>query len=140
MAASWSGPQAGPTEYKVAARDRAHERAPLGSFGYSTSGSAGWLAARHAAPIVIRRVTSCDNNEGKPTTMKPGPKPLLDTPMTHAERQARYRANHAQGRSKLRHRNPTDRRSRPQRWHDGMAELLELLLSSQTWLKTFAGT
>ena len=29
--------------------------------------------------------------------MKPGPKPLLGTTMTHAERQARYRASHADG-------------------------------------------
>ncbi len=47
--------------------------------------------------------------------MKPGPKPLSGTTMTHAERQARYRAHHAQGVSKLRYRNPADRRSRSQR-------------------------
>jgi hypothetical protein len=57
--------------------------------------------------------------------MKPGPKPLLGTTMTHAERQARYRASHAEGAPKLRYRKPADRRSRPQRWRDAVAELLE---------------
>jgi len=33
--------------------------------------------------------------------MKPGPKPLLGTTMTHAERQARYRAFHAEGAPKF---------------------------------------
>ena len=45
--------------------------------------------------------------------MKPGPKPLLGTAMSHAERQARYRASHAEGAPKLRYRKPADRRSRP---------------------------
>ena len=31
MAASWSGSDVDPTEYKVAARERARQRAPLGS-------------------------------------------------------------------------------------------------------------
>ena len=66
--------------------------------------------------------------------MKPGPKPLLGTTMTHAERQARYRASHAEGAPKLRYRNPADRRSRPQRWRDAVAELLELQGDYQAWL------
>jgi hypothetical protein len=66
--------------------------------------------------------------------MKPGPKPLLGTTMTHAERQARYRASHAQGVSKVRYRTPADRRSRPQRWHDAVAELLDLQNDYQAWL------
>ena len=66
--------------------------------------------------------------------MKPGPKPLLNTTMTHAERQARYRANHAEGTPKLRYRKPADRRSRPQRWHDAVAELLGLQGDYQMWL------
>lgn len=66
--------------------------------------------------------------------MKPGPKPLLGTTMTHAERQARYRANHAQGAPKLRTRNPAERRSRPQRWGDAVAELLEMQGDYQAWL------
>lgn len=66
--------------------------------------------------------------------MKPGPKPLLGTTMTHAERQARYRTNHVAGAPKLRYRKPADRRSRPQRWHDAVAELIELQVDYQTWL------
>ncbi len=66
--------------------------------------------------------------------MKPGPKPLLGTTMTHAERQARYRANQAEGTPKLRYRKPADRRSRPQRWHDAVAGLLELQGDYQIWL------
>ncbi len=58
--------------------------------------------------------------------MKPGPKPLLGTTMTHAERQARYRASHAEGTPKRNYRRPADRRSRPQRWRDAIAELIEL--------------
>ena len=66
--------------------------------------------------------------------MKPGPKPLLGTMMTHAERQARYRATHAEGAPKFRYRKPADRRSRPQRWRDAVAELLELQIDYQAWI------
>jgi len=66
--------------------------------------------------------------------MKPGAKPLLGMTMTHAERQARYRANHAEGTPKVSYRKPVDRRSRPQRWHDAVAELIDLQSGYQTWL------
>lgn len=66
--------------------------------------------------------------------MKPGPKPLLGTAMTHAARQARYRASQAQTAPKIRYRRLADRRSRPQRWRDAVAELLELQGDYQTWL------
>ena len=66
--------------------------------------------------------------------MKPGPKPLLGTTMTHAERQARYRASHAEGTPKVSYRRPTDRRSRPQQWRDAVAELIELQSDYQAWL------
>ena len=58
--------------------------------------------------------------------MPPGPKPLGERAMTPAERQARYRAAHAAdtaGTVKVRYRRPADRRSRPQRWRDAVAEL-----------------
>ena len=64
----------------------------------------------------------------------PGRKPLGDRPMTLAERQARYRASHADGAPKIRYRKPTDRRSRPQRWRDAVAELVELQGDYQEWL------
>jgi hypothetical protein len=66
--------------------------------------------------------------------MKPGPKPLLGTTMTQAERQARYRAPLAQVAPKIRYRKPADRRSRSQRWRDAVAELLTLQDYYQTWL------
>ncbi len=64
----------------------------------------------------------------------PGRKPLGDKPMTIAERQARFRAAHADGAPKIKYRKPTDRRSRPQRWRDAVAELVELQGDYQTWL------
>jgi hypothetical protein len=67
--------------------------------------------------------------------MKRGPKPIGETAMTHAERQARYRAAHANGAPpKVKYRKATDRRSRPQRWHDAVAELVELQADYQSWL------
>lgn len=69
--------------------------------------------------------------------MPPGPKPLGERAMTLAERQARYRAAHAAdtvATVKLRYRKPADRRSRPQRWHDAVEELLELQADYQQWL------
>ena len=69
--------------------------------------------------------------------MPPGPKPLGERAMTVAERQARYRAAHAAdtaGAVKVRYRRPADRRSRPQRWRDAVAELLELQADYQQWL------
>jgi len=54
--------------------------------------------------------------------------------MTHAERQARYRTSQTQDTPKLRYRKPADRRSRPERWRDAVAELLELQRDYQSWL------
>ncbi len=54
--------------------------------------------------------------------------------MTLAERQARYRAAHADGAPKIRYRKPPDRRSRPQRWRDAVAALVELQGDYQAWL------
>jgi hypothetical protein len=53
--------------------------------------------------------------------------------MTLAERQARYRAAHADGAPKIRYRKPADRRSRPQRWRDAVAELVELQEEYRAW-------
>ena len=74
--------------------------------------------------------------QGDFEVMKPGPKPLLGTAMTHAERQARYRARQEQGAPTLRYRKLADRRSRPQRWRDAVAELLEMQDGYQAWLAT----
>lgn len=69
--------------------------------------------------------------------MASGPKPLGERTMTPAERQARYRAAHAADTAatvKVRYRRPADRRSRPQRWRDAAAELLDLQADYQQWL------
>lgn len=57
--------------------------------------------------------------------------------MTPAERQACYRAAHmtdTPATVKVRYRKPVDRRSRPQRWRDAMAELLDRQADGQHWL------
>ena len=56
--------------------------------------------------------------------------------MTTAERQARFRAAHADGSPKVRYRRPGDRRSRPQRWRDAVAELVTLQAEYRDWLDT----
>ncbi len=54
--------------------------------------------------------------------------------LSNAERQARYRARKAeQAGITIRYRKPADRRSRPQRWHDAVAELLALQADYATW-------
>ena len=54
--------------------------------------------------------------------------------MTHAERQARYRAKQADGSPTFRYRKPVDRRSRVQRWRDAVLELQELQDEYHAWL------
>ena len=63
-----------------------------------------------------------------------GRKPLGDRPMTLAERQARFRAAHADGVPKVRYRRPIDRRSRPQRWRAAVAKLVSLQDEYRAWL------
>jgi hypothetical protein len=63
------------------------------------------------------------------------PRPLIsEIPMTGAERQARYRAAHANGAPVIRIRRPADRRSRIQRWNDTIAALTELQVEYGGWL------
>ena len=70
--------------------------------------------------------------------MKPGPRPQGEQALTPAQRQARYRATQASAAPavKVRYRKPADRRSRPQRWRDAVAELVELQADYQQWLDT----
>jgi hypothetical protein len=68
--------------------------------------------------------------------MSRGPKPQGERAMTAAERQARFRQTHADGSPRLRYRRPGDRRSRPQRWSDAVAELVTLQAEYQDWLDT----
>jgi hypothetical protein len=64
--------------------------------------------------------------------MAKGRKPEGNRALTGAERQARWRAHHA-GTPMIRYRRPADRRSRPQRWRDAVAELLALQADYAAW-------
>lgn len=67
--------------------------------------------------------------------MPRGRQPQGETPLSNAERQARYRARHKQQSVVIVHpRRPVDRRSRVQRWHDGVAGLIEIQASCAAWL------
>ena len=72
--------------------------------------------------------------------MRHGAKPLGEKAMTSAERQARFRAKHADGTPRLRHRRPADRRSRAQKWRDAVAELLALQNEYRAWLASLSKT
>jgi hypothetical protein len=72
--------------------------------------------------------------------MARGRKPQGDHPLTGAERQARYRARHpgmvpGLDPGIVRYRRPADRRSRPQRWHDAVAELVALQDEYRDWFE-----
>jgi hypothetical protein len=60
-------------------------------------------------------------------------KPIGETAMTDAERQARYRATHSAGAPVIRMRRPADHRSRARRWHDSVATLTELQAQYVAW-------
>jgi hypothetical protein len=69
--------------------------------------------------------------------MPRGRKPQGVAPLTNAARQARYRLRH-QGTApavRVRLRKASDRRSRPQRWHDAVVELLALQADYAAWLE-----
>jgi hypothetical protein len=66
--------------------------------------------------------------------MARGRKPQGDQPLTGAERQARYRARHDRT-PLVRYRRPVDRRSRYQRWHDAVAELVALQSEYAGWFE-----
>jgi hypothetical protein len=69
--------------------------------------------------------------------MPRGRPPEGETILSNAERQARYRARHKDDRPtsvvRVRYRRPADRRSRPQRWDDVVAELLALQAQYTAW-------
>ena len=68
--------------------------------------------------------------------MPRGRKPDGEHALSNAERQARYRARRLTKPSPVvtRKRRSTDRRSRPQRWRDAVAELLALQAEYARWL------
>lgn len=68
--------------------------------------------------------------------MPRGRQPEGETALSNAERQARHRARHKQEASVIvRTRRPADRRPRPQRWNDAVAELLALQAAYAEWLE-----
>jgi hypothetical protein len=66
--------------------------------------------------------------------MPRGREPDGEVPLSNAERQARYRARHQDPRppATIRPR-PQDRRGRPARWHDAVAELLAFQVEYAAW-------
>ncbi len=62
-------------------------------------------------------------------------KPIGESAMTDAERQARYRAARAAGRPVIRIHRPADHRSRAKRWRDTVAELVSLQAQYSAWLE-----
>jgi hypothetical protein len=67
--------------------------------------------------------------------MPRGRQPEGEHTLSNAERQARYRARQQakQTPPKVRYRQPLDRRTRPQRWADAVADLLALQAEYAAW-------
>jgi hypothetical protein len=65
--------------------------------------------------------------------MPRGRQPEGEHPLSNAERQARHRARRQSPQPQVRYRRPQDRRSRPQRWTDYVAELLAMQAEYRTW-------
>ena len=64
------------------------------------------------------------------------PRPSIgDSPMTGAERQARYRTARMNKAAVIRIRRPVDRRSRIQRWNDTIDALTQLQAEYAAWLE-----
>ena len=61
-------------------------------------------------------------------------KPIGETAMTDAERQARYRAARAAGKPVIRMRRALDHRGRARRWTDHVAGLVEAQVEYAAWL------
>jgi hypothetical protein len=63
-------------------------------------------------------------------------KPLGETAMTDAERQARYRAARAAGKPIIRVRRALDHRGRARRWTDHVVGLVEAQIEYAAWLES----
>ena len=77
-------------------------------------------------PLEHRHVTKCQGR-GRP--------PQGERALTGAERQARYRQRQAGRAAAVRPAHPLQRRTRPQRWHAAVAELLALQAEYIAWLE-----
>ncbi len=62
-------------------------------------------------------------------------KPIGDTPLTDAERQARCRARRAAATPVTRRRQPANHRSRAARWRDAVDQLIALQAQYAAWLE-----
>jgi hypothetical protein len=83
-------------------------------------------------PVLIDGERPRAREAGRKAKMKRGPKPS-GTAMTAAERQARFRAAHADGAPRVRYRRPADRRGMAQKWRDAVSELLDLQDAYRAW-------
>ena len=74
--------------------------------------------------------------------MPKGQPPQNGQALSNAERQARHRAwqQATAPASAIRYRRPADRRSRPQRWNDAVAELLALQAEYAAWADALPDT
>ena len=74
--------------------------------------------------------------------MPRGRKPEGEVSLSNAERQARWRTKHQAPAPSVAicARRPTDRRPRPKRWHDAVAELLDLQAAYAAWLEALPET
>jgi hypothetical protein len=63
-------------------------------------------------------------------------KPIGETAMTDAERQARYRAARVAGKPVIRTRRPADHRGRARRWTDHVTGLVEAQVEYAAWLES----
>jgi hypothetical protein len=74
--------------------------------------------------------------------MPRGRQPQGEQALSNAERQARYRARREAEHAPplIRYRRPMDRRSRTQRWHDAVAELLTLQAEYSAWHEVWPET
>jgi hypothetical protein len=68
--------------------------------------------------------------------MPRGREPEGETPLSNAERRARYRARHKEEQPSVivRARRPVDRRSRIQRWRYATGQLVDIQTSCAAWL------
>ena len=117
-------------------------RRPAGTAALSRPGHhdrAAATSSRQAARACRLRSTRCliplQSDTSRRTPMPRGRQPVGDHALSDAERQARYRPRRQAERASplIRYRRPADRRTRPQRWHDAVAELLALQAEYAAW-------
>ena len=97
------------------------------SFGADRRHSPGWLQAPHEPAIPFRDVTENTRCQEVAARRVSSPSATPNGKPTTARRQAE------QPLPLGRYRRPADRRSRPQRWHDAVAELPALQAKYAVW-------